>query len=168
MTPLSPAFVRQYALGIHSPPTARHRYTEWLSPEGVRPSTASLNNVPPAPHGSAPTGPDYVDTARAFLQKRIELPTGYFVEWTGLYEYTTAAKARQRIVVPLTLVLIFGLLVIAFRSVSESVVIMLAVPFAMVGGVWVYLSVRRRRSDRHHYDHLYSRGNRQANSRAIL
>ena len=83
------------------------------------------------------TGPDYVDSARTFLAKNVTLPTGYSLEWTGLYQYTTAARARQRFVVPLTLLIIFALLVIAFRSVGESLVIMLSVPFAMVGGVFL-------------------------------
>jgi Cu(I)/Ag(I) efflux system membrane protein CusA/SilA len=83
------------------------------------------------------TGPDYVDNARAFLAKNLALPTGYSIEWTGLYQYTTAARTRQRIVVPLTLVIIFALLVVAFKSVAESFVIMLSVPFAMVGGVFL-------------------------------
>ena len=83
------------------------------------------------------TGPDYVDTAQNFLAKNLTLPTGYTVEWTGLYEYAAAARARLRFVVPFTLVIIFGLLVVAFRSVSESVLILLSVPFAMVGGVFL-------------------------------
>ena len=83
------------------------------------------------------TGPDYVDSARTFLAKNVTLPTGYSLEWTGLYQYTTAARTRQRIVVPLTLFIIFALLVVAFKSVAESFVIMLSVPFAMVGGVFL-------------------------------
>jgi len=83
------------------------------------------------------TGPDYVESARDFLAKNVTLPTGYALEWTGIYEYTTAARARQRYIVPLTLAIIFGLLVIAFKSVAESFVIMLSVPFAMVGGVFL-------------------------------
>src|SRR5229473_2428073 len=83
------------------------------------------------------TGPDYVDKARDFLAKNVTLPTGYSMEWTGLYQYTTAARARQRFVVPLTLIIIFALLVVAFKSVAESLVIMLSVPFAMVGGVFL-------------------------------
>ena len=83
------------------------------------------------------TGPDYVDTAQRFLAKNLTLPTGYSVEWTGLYQYTTAARARLRIVVPLTLLIICGLLVVAFRSVSETILILLSVPFAMVGGVFL-------------------------------
>lgn len=83
------------------------------------------------------TGPDYVERVRDYLTKNVTLPAGYSMEWTGLYQYTAAARARQRIVVPLTLIVIFGLLMIAFRSVAESFVIMLSVPFAMVGGVFL-------------------------------
>jgi Cu(I)/Ag(I) efflux system membrane protein CusA/SilA len=83
------------------------------------------------------TGPDFVDRARQVLAKSLTLPTGYTVEWTGLYQYASVARQRLRIVVPVTLAIIFGLLVIAFRSVGESVLILLSVPFAMVGGVFL-------------------------------
>jgi copper/silver efflux system protein len=83
------------------------------------------------------TGPDYVDGAQAFLAKNLTLPAGYSLEWTGLYQYAAAARARMRLIVPLTLVIIFGLLVVAFKSVAESVLILLSVPFAMVGGVFL-------------------------------
>jgi Cu(I)/Ag(I) efflux system membrane protein CusA/SilA len=83
------------------------------------------------------TGPDYVDNARQFLAKNLTLPVGYSVEWTGLYEYAAAARARLRLIVPLTLVIIFALLMVAFRSVTESVLILFSVPFAMVGGVFL-------------------------------
>src|SRR5205085_11957619 len=83
------------------------------------------------------TGPDYVDGARALLAKTLTVPTGYSLEWTGLYQYADAARARLRLVVPLTLVIIFGLLVVAFRSVGESVLILMSVPFAMIGGVFL-------------------------------
>ena len=83
------------------------------------------------------TGPDYVDNARAFLATNLSLPAGYAVEWTGLYEYAAAARARLRVIVPLTLVIILGLLIVAFRSLGESILILLSVPFAMVGGVFL-------------------------------
>jgi Cu(I)/Ag(I) efflux system membrane protein CusA/SilA len=83
------------------------------------------------------TGPDYVDGARTLLTKNLSLPAGYSIEWTGLYQYAAAARARMRLIVPLTLIIIFGLLVVAFRSVAESVLILLSVPFAMVGGVFL-------------------------------
>jgi len=83
------------------------------------------------------TGPDYVAGAQLMLAQSLTLPTGYSIEWTGLYEYAAAARARLRVIVPLTLVIIFGLLVVAFKSVAESVLILLSVPFAMVGGVFL-------------------------------
>ena len=83
------------------------------------------------------TGPDYVDAARAFLASKLTLPTGYSIEWTGLYQYAAAARARLKVVVPLTLLIIVGLLFIAFRSIAETILILLSVPFAMVGGVFL-------------------------------
>ena len=83
------------------------------------------------------TGPDYVERAQQFLATRLTLPVGYAIEWTGLYQYAAAARARLRVVVPLTLAIIFILLVVAFRSIGESILILLSVPFAMVGGVFL-------------------------------
>jgi Cu(I)/Ag(I) efflux system membrane protein CusA/SilA len=83
------------------------------------------------------TASDYVAKAKEFLAKNLMLPNGYTIEWTGLYQYTEAAAARLRFIVPITLMIIFGLLVIAFRSVSESILTMMSVPFAMVGGVFL-------------------------------
>src|SRR4029079_18134466 len=83
------------------------------------------------------TGPDFVDRAQQVLAKNQTLPTGYSLEWTGLYQYAAAARARLRVVVPLTLAIIFVLLIVAFRSVGESILILLSVPFAMVGGVFL-------------------------------
>jgi copper/silver efflux system protein len=83
------------------------------------------------------TAPNYVEKARDVLAKNLTLPQGYSIEWTGLYQYTEAARSRLRFIVPVTLIIIFGLLVIAFRSVGESFLIMLSVPFAMCGGVFL-------------------------------
>jgi copper/silver efflux system protein len=82
------------------------------------------------------TAPEYVVQAQALLARSLTLPTGYSLEWTGLYQYTEAAHARLKFIVPLTLLIIFGLLLLAFRSVGETFLIMLSVPFAMVGGVF--------------------------------
>jgi Cu(I)/Ag(I) efflux system membrane protein CusA/SilA len=83
------------------------------------------------------TASDYVEKAKAYLGKNLTVPTGYSMEWTGLYQYTEAARSRLRFIVPLTLAIIFVLLMVAFRSVGESMLIMLSVPFAMVGGVFL-------------------------------
>jgi len=81
------------------------------------------------------TAPEYVSQARQYLMQRLTLPTGYSVEWTGLYQFEQQARARLAVVVPITLAIIFVLLLLAFRSVSTSLLVMLSVPFALIGGV---------------------------------
>jgi len=83
------------------------------------------------------TATDYVRSGQAVLASRVSLPTGYSLEWTGLYEYTTAAGSRLRVIIPITLAIIFGLLVLTFRSVSEAFLVAMSVPFAMAGGVFL-------------------------------
>jgi copper/silver efflux system protein len=83
------------------------------------------------------TATDYVNQARATLAKAVSLPAGYSLEWTGLYEYTEAAGARLRFVIPLTLAIIFILLILAFHSVTEAFLVAMSVPFAMAGGVFL-------------------------------
>jgi Cu(I)/Ag(I) efflux system membrane protein CusA/SilA len=81
------------------------------------------------------TAPEYVERARGYLQANLTLPAGYSLEWTGLYTYAAEARSRLIAVVPLTLVIMFGLLLMAFRSLPDSSLIMLSAPFALVGGV---------------------------------
>jgi Cu(I)/Ag(I) efflux system membrane protein CusA/SilA len=83
------------------------------------------------------SAPDYVAGAQPFLAGKLQLPTGYTIEWTGVYQYASAANARLKLVVPVTLLIIFGLLLLAFRSWADSLLIMLSVPFAMIGGVFL-------------------------------
>jgi len=79
----------------------------------------------------------YVDRARQVLSERLELPAGYSLVWSGQYEYMERAAERLRIVVPVTLGLIFLLLYLNFRKLSDSLIVMLSLPFALVGGVWL-------------------------------
>jgi Cu(I)/Ag(I) efflux system membrane protein CusA/SilA len=81
------------------------------------------------------TAPEYVSQARQYLMQRLTLPTGYSVEWTGLYQFEQQARARLAVVVPITLAIIFVLLLLAFRSVATSLLVMLSLPFALIGGV---------------------------------
>jgi Cu(I)/Ag(I) efflux system membrane protein CusA/SilA len=85
--------------------------------------------------GVTPT--DYVTGAREFLAESVALPAGYAIEWTGTYRYTEEARARLQYIVPLTLVIMFVLLMMAFHSVADSSLIMLSAPFALVGGVFL-------------------------------
>lgn len=81
------------------------------------------------------TAPDYVEAAQPFLAKQLTLPPGFSIEWTGLYQYSSAARSRLQYVVPVTLIVMFGLLLMAFRSVADSLLVMLSAPFALVGGI---------------------------------
>jgi len=80
----------------------------------------------------------YVEAARKAVAHEVELPAGYSLTWSGQYEYMQRAQQRLRLVVPVTLAVIFLLLYLNFRSVTESLIIMLSLPFALgVGsGCW--------------------------------
>jgi Cu(I)/Ag(I) efflux system membrane protein CusA/SilA len=79
----------------------------------------------------------YVTEAQRAVQASIQFPSGYYVIWSGQYEYLERAMARLKIVVPATLLIIFLLLYLNFRSVTETVIVMLSLPFALVGGLWL-------------------------------
>ena len=79
----------------------------------------------------------YVDRAKQVVAAEVKVPTGYAVTWSGQYENMIRVKERLKFVVPLTLVLIFGLLYMNTKSAFKSGVVMLAVPFSMVGAAWL-------------------------------
>ena len=79
----------------------------------------------------------YVRAAQDAVAKSVTFPPGYYATWSGQYEYMQRAIAKMKIVVPVTLALIFLLLYLNFRRVTESLIVMLSVPFALVGGVWL-------------------------------
>ncbi len=79
----------------------------------------------------------YVRDAQQAVQAQVKFTPGYYVTWSGQFEYMERAIEKLKIVVPLTLVIIFLLLYLNFRRVTESFIVMLSVPFALVGGVWL-------------------------------
>ncbi|MEW6562496.1 MAG: CusA/CzcA family heavy metal efflux RND transporter [Pseudomonadota bacterium] len=79
----------------------------------------------------------YVRRAQQAVRERVKFPPGYYAAWSGQYEYMERATAKLKMVVPLTLALIFLLLYLQFRRVTETLIVMLSVPFALVGGVWL-------------------------------
>ena len=79
----------------------------------------------------------FVTQAKTLVQNQVALPAGYTISWSGQFEYMERAAKKLRIVVPLTLVLIFFLLYLTFRNVMEPVIVMLTVPFGLVGGIWL-------------------------------
>ncbi|UVC13214.1 efflux RND transporter permease subunit [Mesorhizobium onobrychidis] len=79
----------------------------------------------------------YVGEAQQAVAAEVKLPPGYSVAWSGQFEYLERAQARLKIVVPLTLALIFLLLYLNFRALTETLIVMLSLPFAIVGGIWM-------------------------------
>ena len=79
----------------------------------------------------------YVADAQKAVAASIQLPPGYYVTWSGQFEYLQRAEARLRIVVPVTLLIIFLLLYLNFRRLTETLIVMLSLPFSVVGGVWL-------------------------------
>ncbi len=78
-----------------------------------------------------------VTDAQRAVREQVKLEPGYSLAWSGQFEYLERAKKRLTIVVPFTLAIIFVLLYIIFRSAGEALLIMAAVPFALVGGLWL-------------------------------
>jgi Cu(I)/Ag(I) efflux system membrane protein CusA/SilA len=78
----------------------------------------------------------YVDNARAAVANEIKLPPKYSIVWSGQYEYMQAAAEKLRTVIPLTIVIILLLLFFHFKNMTDSLVVMLGLPFALVGGIW--------------------------------
>ncbi|MCC6211324.1 MAG: efflux RND transporter permease subunit [Burkholderiales bacterium] len=79
----------------------------------------------------------YVADARKAVQEQVTFPPGYYATWSGQFEYMERAKEKLRVVVPLTLLIIFLLLYLNFGRLSETLIVMLSVPFSLVGGVWL-------------------------------
>ncbi|OAQ20517.1 efflux RND transporter permease subunit [Thermosulfurimonas dismutans] len=79
----------------------------------------------------------YVAEAKRLVREKIKLPPGYFLEWSGQYQFMERVKRKLRLLIPITLFLIFFLLYLHFRNLIEVVLIMLSIPFALVGSVWI-------------------------------
>src|SRR6184192_1420440 len=79
----------------------------------------------------------YVHKAAQLLGQRIQYPPGYYIQWAGQFEYLQAAKERLKIVIPFTLLIIFMLIYISTRSVLKTAIVLLTVPFSLVGAFWL-------------------------------
>jgi copper/silver efflux system protein len=79
----------------------------------------------------------YVADAQKAVREQVKFPPGYFVTWSGQFEYMERAKEKLKVVVPLTVLIIFVLLYFNFRRIGETLIVMLSVPFALVGGIWL-------------------------------
>ena len=79
----------------------------------------------------------YVADAQQAVRERVQFKPGYFITWSGQFEYMERAKERLKLVAPLTLLIIFVLLYLNFKRLTETLIVMLSLPFALVGGVWL-------------------------------
>ncbi|RAI46139.1 efflux RND transporter permease subunit [Rhodoplanes roseus] len=79
----------------------------------------------------------YVAEAQKAVTAGVQFPPGYYVTWSGQFEYLERAEARLKVVVPVTLLIIFLLLYLNFRALTETLIVMLSLPFSLVGGLWL-------------------------------
>ena len=79
----------------------------------------------------------YVADAQKAVAAQVTFPPGYYAIWSGQFEYLERAKARLKVVIPVTMLIIFVLLYLNFRRITETLIVMLSVPFALVGGFWL-------------------------------
>ena len=79
----------------------------------------------------------FVEEAQAALTRQVQLPAGYYIAWSGQYENQQRARDRLLIVIPIVLIIIFGLLYLTYGSALEAAHVLLAVPFALTGGVYL-------------------------------
>src|SRR3546814_7440027 len=78
-----------------------------------------------------------VEDLQRAVAEQMELPAGYSLAWSGQYEYLQRAAERLRVVVPATLLIVFVLIYLVFRRIGEAAIIMLSLPFALLGGLWL-------------------------------
>src|SRR6185369_14706279 len=91
----------------------------------------------------------YVDDAKAAVAKamavgQLKLPQGYYLKWTGQYELLEEMVARMKVVIPVTLMIIVVLLFLHFRNFIETLIVLLSIPFALVGSVWLLWALNYR------------------------
>lgn len=105
-------------------------------PPSIRTENAELAGYVYVDSGDRDIG-SYVADAKAAVAQHVKLEPGYHLSWSGQFEYMERAKARLAIVVPFTLLIIFLLLYLNFRNLTDSLIVLLSVPFALIGGIWL-------------------------------
>ncbi len=78
----------------------------------------------------------FVEDAKAAVARSIEMPPGYRLLWTGQYEFLERIRARLSVLIPLTLLVVLGILYLNFRGLTQALLVMSSVPFALVGAIW--------------------------------
>ncbi|MDE2697593.1 MAG: efflux RND transporter permease subunit, partial [Gemmatimonadota bacterium] len=105
-------------------------------PPGIKSENARLNAWVYVDIEGVDVG-TYVARAQQAVLEQVQMPPGYTAIWSGQYEYMLRAEKKLKVVVPVTLAIIFVLLYLNFRNVTETAIVMLSLPFALVGGIWL-------------------------------
>ncbi len=79
----------------------------------------------------------YVNEAKQVVAKEVTIPSGYYLKWTGQYELLEEMAQRMKIVIPITFILVIILLYLNFRNITETLIVLASVPFALVGSIWL-------------------------------
>ncbi|GAW87217.1 Cu(I)/Ag(I) efflux system membrane protein CusA/SilA [Bathymodiolus platifrons methanotrophic gill symbiont] len=79
----------------------------------------------------------FVHKAKQVLAEKVSIPAGYTITWSGQFEYMQRAAERLKIVIPITFLIIFFLLYLTFGNITEPMIVMLTVPFGLIGGIWI-------------------------------
>ncbi|MGB5531275.1 MAG: CusA/CzcA family heavy metal efflux RND transporter [Ignavibacteriaceae bacterium] len=106
-----------------------------IKSENARPNTWVYVDIKDVDVGS------YIDNAKEVIEKNLTLPAGYSIKWSGQYEYMERASKHLSMVIPLTLLIVIVLLYMNTKSMVKTGIVLLALPFSMVGAVWfLYLA----------------------------
>ncbi|MBA2490690.1 MAG: efflux RND transporter permease subunit, partial [Gammaproteobacteria bacterium] len=106
-------------------------------PPMIRSEGAQLQGIVSVDVADSIGVPDYVARAKQVVADKVNLPNGYRLSWAGQFEYYERARARLQILVPLALFLIFFMLYVHRKSLTETLIVMLALPFSLVGATWL-------------------------------
>ena len=133
---------RQGRAGRRCRTAARCRLGEVADIGSRKAPPASAPRTPSSPPTSSSTSATAISAATSPTRRRrwpsrCKLPAGTYLVWSGQFEYLERAEARLQVVVPVTLMIIFLLLYLNFRRLTETLIVMLSLPFALVGGLWL-------------------------------
>jgi Cu(I)/Ag(I) efflux system membrane protein CusA/SilA len=123
------------AKGEHIPLAQLSTISTSMGPPSVRDENGSLASIVFVDIAGRDLG-TYVQEAKAMVQQEVKLPSGYSLQWAGQYQYLERAQEKLKIVIPLTLFLIFFLLYLNFHSIPRCLLVLLSVPFSLVGASW--------------------------------
>jgi len=121
--------------GEHIPLAQLSTISKTTGPSSIRDENGSLASIVFVDVAGQDLG-TYVEKAKALVQEHVRLPPGYSLQWAGQYQYLERAQQQLQFVVPLTIFLIFVLLYLNFRSIPRCLLVLLSVPFSLVGAIW--------------------------------